>query len=169
MSADVLTDSCIAAIERGEYSLVVINYANPDMVGHTGVMTAATEAIQTVDHCIGRLLDAVGRMGGTLLITADHGNAELMEGPDGQAWTAHTTNPVPVILVEGEKRNWPAWATPFAYARTEGLQTLLPPCFRSWASRNPRPCQIHIDRSDRDSVAVERQTPSAGLIHPHLT
>ena len=104
MSADILTNSCIAAIEKGEYSLVVINYANPDMVGHTGVMTAATEAIQTVDHCIGRLLDAVGRMGGTLLITADHGNAELMQGPDGQAWTAHTTNPVPVILVEGERR-----------------------------------------------------------------
>ena len=104
MSAASLTDSCIAAIERGDYALVVINYANPDMVGHTGVMTAATEAIQTVDHCIGRLLDAVGRMGGTLLITADHGNAEVMQGPDGQAWTAHTTNPVPVILVEGEKR-----------------------------------------------------------------
>ena len=104
MSAASLTDSCIAAIEPGDYALVVINYANPDMVGLTEVMTAATEAIQTVDHCIGRLLDAVGRMGGTLLITADHGNVEVMQGPDGQAWTAHTTNPVPVILVEGEKR-----------------------------------------------------------------
>ena len=104
MSAGDLTDSCIAAIGKGVYSLIVINYANPDMVGHTGVMNAATEAIETVDGCLGRLLDAVGRQGGTLLITADHGNAELMQGPDGQAWTAHTTNPVPVILVEGERR-----------------------------------------------------------------
>ena len=126
MSADVLTDSCIAAIERGEYSLVVINYANPDMVGHTGVMTAATEAIQTVDHCIGRLLDAVGRMGGTLLITADHGNAELMEGPDGQAWTAHTTNPVPVILVEGEKRKLPGMGNAIRLRENGGLADIAP-------------------------------------------
>ena len=104
MSADQLTASCIEAIESGVYSLIVINYANPDMVGHTGVMDAAMNAIQTVDRCVGRLLDAVGRQGGTMLITADHGNAELMQGPDGQAWTAHTTNPVPVILIEGERR-----------------------------------------------------------------
>ena len=126
MSADTLTDSCIAAIERGEYSLVVINYANPDMVGHTGVMSAATEAIQTVDHCIGRLLDAVGRMGGTLLITADHGNAELMQGPDGQAWTAHTTNPVPVILVEGEKRKLPGMGNALRLRDNGGLADIAP-------------------------------------------
>ena len=126
MSADVLTDSCIAAIERGQYSLVVINYANPDMVGHTGVMSAATEAIQTVDHCIGRLLDAVGRMGGTLLITADHGNAELMQGPDGQAWTAHTTNPVPVILVEGEKRKLPGMGNALRLRDNGGLADIAP-------------------------------------------
>ena len=104
MSAETLTDSCIAAITSGIYSLVVINYANPDMVGHTGQMEATTEAIATVDHCVGRLLEATGRMGGTMLITADHGNAEVMQGPDGRPWTAHTTNPVPVILVEGERR-----------------------------------------------------------------
>ena len=126
MSADTLTDSCIAAIERGEYSLVVINYANPDMVGHTGVMSAATEAIQTVDLCIGRLLDAVGRMGGTLLITADHGNAELMEGPDGQAWTAHTTNPVPVILVEGEKRKVAGMGNAIRLRDDGGLADIAP-------------------------------------------
>ena len=126
MSADVLTDSCIAAIERGQYSLVVINYANPDMVGHTGVMDAATEAIQTVDHCIGRLLDAVGRMGGTLLITADHGNAELMQGPDGQAWTAHTTNPVPVILVEGEKRKVAGMGNAIQLRNDGGLADIAP-------------------------------------------
>ena len=82
----------------------MINYANPDMVGHTGQMEATTEAIAAVDHCVGRLLEATGRLGGTMLITADHGNAEVMQGPDGRPWTAHTTNPVPVILVEGERR-----------------------------------------------------------------
>ena len=104
MSADELTDGCIAAIKKGIYSLVVINYANPDMVGHTGDMEATVEAIGCVDRCIGRILDATGQMGGTLLITADHGNAEMMQGPDQRPWTAHTTNPVPFVLVEGEKR-----------------------------------------------------------------
>ncbi len=104
MSADELTDGCVAAIKKGIYSLVVINYANPDMVGHTGDMEATVEAIGCVDHCIGRILDATGQMGGTLLITADHGNAEVMQGPDQRPWTAHTTNPVPFVLVEGEKR-----------------------------------------------------------------
>ncbi len=104
MSANVLTQSCMKAIESGLYSLVIINYANPDMVGHTGVMDATKEAIHTVDTCIGRILKSVGKTSGTLLITADHGNAELMQGPNGEAWTAHTTNPVPVILIEGEKR-----------------------------------------------------------------
>jgi len=104
MSADTLTDGCVAAIRKGIYSLVVINYANPDMVGHTGDMNATVEAIGCVDRCVGRLLDATGQMGGTLLITADHGNAEVMQGPDQRPWTAHTTNPVPFIMVEGEKR-----------------------------------------------------------------
>ena len=104
MSADELTDGCVAAIKKGIYSLVVINYANPDMVGHTGDMEATVEAIGCVDRCIGRILDATGQMGGTLLITADHGNAEMMQGPDQRPWTAHTTNPVPFVLVEGEKR-----------------------------------------------------------------
>ncbi len=105
MSANQLTDNCIAALNKRVYSLVVINYANPDMVGHTGRMDATEQAITTVDHCIGRLVEATNRLGGTVLITADHGNAELMEGEDGRPWTAHTTNPVPVILVEGEKRS----------------------------------------------------------------
>ncbi len=104
MSADTLTDSCTKAIESGIYSLIVINYANPDMVGHTGILEAAKEAINKVDACIGRILESTGKMSGTLLITADHGNAEVMQGADGEPWTAHTTNPVPVILIEGEKR-----------------------------------------------------------------
>ncbi len=104
MSADELTESCIKAIDSGIYSLVVINFANPDMVGHSGIMQAAIKANEKVDLCVGKLLNAIGKLGGSLLITADHGNSEMMIGPDGQPWTAHTTNPVPVILIEGEKR-----------------------------------------------------------------
>jgi 2,3-bisphosphoglycerate-independent phosphoglycerate mutase len=126
MSAEQLTDSCIAAINKGIYSLVVINYANPDMVGHTGQMEATTAAIATVDYCVGRLLEATGRMGGTMLITADHGNAEVMQGADGRPWTAHTTNPVPVILVEGEKRKLPGLANDIHLREHGGLADIAP-------------------------------------------
>jgi len=103
MSAKEVTDVATQAIESGEYGLVVINYANPDMVGHTGVMDAAVAAIEAVDVNLGRILNSTGKMGGTLLITADHGNAEYMKDEDGNPWTAHTTNEVPFILVEGER------------------------------------------------------------------
>ena len=126
MSAEELTESCTAAIDKGIYSLIVINFANPDMVGHTGVMEATVAAIQTVDRCVGRVLDAVGRQGGTILVTADHGNAELMQGPDGQAWTAHTTNPVPLILVEGERRKLPGHGNDVSLRRDGGLADLAP-------------------------------------------
>ena len=126
MSAQDLTDSCIAAINKGIYSLVVINYANPDMVGHTGQMEATKEAIKAVDTCVGRLMEATNRMGGTLLVTADHGNAEVMEGPDGRPWTAHTTNPVPVILVEGEKRKLPGHGTNVQLREGGGLADIAP-------------------------------------------
>ncbi len=126
MSAQDLTASCIAAINKGIYSLVVINYANPDMVGHTGQMEATKEAIHAVDTCVGRLMEATNRMGGTLLITADHGNAEVMEGPDGRPWTAHTTNPVPVILVEGEKRKLPGHGTNVQLRDSGGLADIAP-------------------------------------------
>ena len=126
MNAEILTVSCIEAIEKGVYSLVVINYANPDMVGHTGVMEAAVEAIETVDQCVGRVLDAVGRMGGTMIITADHGNAELMQGDDGQAWTAHTTNPVPLVLVEGERRKLRGMGNAIRLRDNGGLADIAP-------------------------------------------
>jgi len=126
MSAEQLTANCIAAINKGIYALVVINYANPDMVGHTGQMDATQEAIAMVDRCVGRLMEATNRMGGTLLITADHGNAELMEGPDGRAWTAHTTNPVPVILVEGERRKLPGHGTAVQLREGGGLADVAP-------------------------------------------
>jgi 2,3-bisphosphoglycerate-independent phosphoglycerate mutase len=126
MSAEKLTASCIAAINKGIYSLVVINYANPDMVGHTGQLQATEEAITTVDRCVGKLLEATSKMGGTMLITADHGNAEVMQGPDGRPWTAHTTNPVPVILVEGEKRQLPGHGTDVKLREGGGLADIAP-------------------------------------------
>jgi 2,3-bisphosphoglycerate-independent phosphoglycerate mutase len=104
MSAEAVTDVACAAIAKEIYSLVVMNYANPDMVGHTGNQEAAIVAIETVDRCLGRLLECIGKVGGTVLITADHGNAEYMSDEQGNPWTAHTTNPVPLILVEGERR-----------------------------------------------------------------
>lgn len=104
MSAVELTNVACPAIEKGIYSLVVINYANPDMVGHTGNLDAAETAIQTVDSCLAKLLNSINQMGGTTIITADHGNAEYMGDENGNPWTAHTTNPVPLILIEGEGR-----------------------------------------------------------------
>ncbi|HBB30387.1 MAG TPA: 2,3-bisphosphoglycerate-independent phosphoglycerate mutase [Cyanobacteria bacterium UBA8803] len=111
MSAVAVTDVAIAAIEKGIYSLIVINYANPDMVGHTGQMAACVQAIETVDRCLGRLVESINRSGGTAIITADHGNAEYMLDENGKPWTAHTTNPVPFILVEGEKLKIPGHGT----------------------------------------------------------
>ena len=104
MSAQAVTDAVCNAVDKGIYSLIVVNYANPDMVGHTGNLEAAVQAIETVDRCLGKVIEKVNKAGGTLLITADHGNAEYMRDADGNPWTAHTTNPVPFILVEGENR-----------------------------------------------------------------
>ena len=102
MSAPELTDKVAAAIDSGKYDLIVLNYANPDMVGHTGSLPAAIKAVETVDAGLGRLADAVRRQGGALLVTADHGNCELMKDPEtGGPHTAHTTNPVPVLLMGG--------------------------------------------------------------------
>jgi 2,3-bisphosphoglycerate-independent phosphoglycerate mutase len=107
MSAMVATDRAVEAISQRTYSFVVLNYANPDMVGHTGNYEATVRAIETVDTCLGRLLSAIVTVGGTALILADHGNAEQMWDEMGRPWTAHTTNPVPAILVEGEGRKIP--------------------------------------------------------------
>lgn len=105
MSAVEVTDKLLAALADQEaagtpYDMVILNFANGDMVGHTGVMDAAVKACETVDQCIGRISAYFRQKGGTLLITADHGNAEMMVNPDtGEPYTAHTLNPVPLILV----------------------------------------------------------------------
>jgi len=102
MSAPELTDKVVAAIESGKYDLIVLNYANPDMVGHTGNLPAAIRAVEAVDAGLGRIAQAIGKQGGALLITADHGNCELMRDPvTGGPHTSHTTNPVPVLLMGG--------------------------------------------------------------------
>jgi 2,3-bisphosphoglycerate-independent phosphoglycerate mutase len=102
MSAEELTDKAVAAINTAKYDLIVLNFANPDMVGHTGSLPAAIKAVETVDTDLGRIAAAVRQQGGALLVTADHGNCELMKDPTtGGPHTAHTTNPVPVLLLGG--------------------------------------------------------------------
>jgi 2,3-bisphosphoglycerate-independent phosphoglycerate mutase len=105
MSAPELTDKVVAAIDSKKYDLIVLNFANPDMVGHTGSLPAAIKAVETVDAGLGRIAAAVEKQGGALLVTADHGNCELMRDPEtGGPHTAHTTNPVPVLLMGGDAK-----------------------------------------------------------------
>ncbi len=126
MSAEDLTISCSNAIKSGKYAFVVINFANPDMVGHTGNINATIKAIEKVDNCIGRIVNATGEMGGSILITADHGNAEVMKGPSGEPWTAHTTNKVPLIFIEGEKRKIPNMGNEIFLRDNAGLADIAP-------------------------------------------
>jgi 2,3-bisphosphoglycerate-independent phosphoglycerate mutase len=111
MSAPEVTDKLLAALAEQEaagtpYDMVILNFANGDMVGHTGVMEAAVKACETVDLCIGRIAAYFREKGGSLLITADHGNAEKMVNPEtGEPYTAHTLNPVPLILVDHALRD----------------------------------------------------------------
>lgn len=102
MSAEGVTQGLIDAIESRDYAFLLVNYANPDMVGHTGDLQAAIKAVETVDACLGRVLDTLAAAGGTALVTADHGNCETMVDPDtGKPHTAHTVNPVTISLVAG--------------------------------------------------------------------
>jgi 2,3-bisphosphoglycerate-independent phosphoglycerate mutase len=101
MSAPEVTDHFVAAIGAG-YDLIVVNYANPDMVGHTGSLPAAIAACEEIDRDLGRVLEALEAAGGAMVLTADHGNCETMIDPvTGGPHTAHTTNPVPVVLIGG--------------------------------------------------------------------
>ncbi|MBA3359409.1 MAG: alkaline phosphatase family protein, partial [Thermoleophilaceae bacterium] len=107
MSARKAADAFVERWEGGDYAFGIINFANPDMVGHTGVIEAAVRAIETVDECLGRVVSAVHESGGACIVTADHGNADHMLEPDGSPNTAHSMNPVPVVVTAqaGELRD----------------------------------------------------------------
>ncbi len=105
MSAPEVCDKLVDAIKSDKYDVIIINFANPDMVGHTGVQAAAVKAIETVDGCVGRAVEALKEVDGQMFICADHGNAEqLIDYETGEPWTAHTTNPVPFILVNADPK-----------------------------------------------------------------
>lgn len=105
MSAYEVTDKVLEELDGGEFDVVILNYANCDMVGHTGVIPAAVKAVNTVDECVKKVLDKILEMGGSALLTADHGNADKLLSEDGSPFTAHTTNPVPVVLVSDKYKN----------------------------------------------------------------
>lgn len=102
MSAYEVTEKVLAKLDGNEYDVVILNFANCDMVGHTGVFDAAVKAVKTVDECVGKVVDKILAMGGSAIITADHGNADKMQDEDGSPFTAHTTNKVPLIVVGKE-------------------------------------------------------------------
>lgn len=104
MSAGLVTDELLARIDSGVYDVIILNFANCDMVGHTGIEAAAIKAVETVDACAGRVVAKVREKGGAVLITADHGNAEQMQDDNGEPFTAHTTNPVRLILVDDSRK-----------------------------------------------------------------
>ena len=105
MSAPQVCDKLVEAIKSDKYDVVIINFANPDMVGHTGVEAAAVKAVETVDECVGRAVEALKEVNGQMFICADHGNAEqLVDYETGEPFTAHTTNPVPFILVNADPK-----------------------------------------------------------------
>ncbi|MHB1418465.1 MAG: 2,3-bisphosphoglycerate-independent phosphoglycerate mutase [Bacillota bacterium] len=119
MSANEVTDKVVEAIAKGIYEVIILNYANPDMVGHTGIMDAAVLAVEAVDRCLGRLLEAVRSQKGALILTADHGNAEKMTDPvTGGPFTAHTVDDVPFILVDDRYRG--------AHLQRGSLQDIAP-------------------------------------------
>ena len=99
MSAPEVTEEAVKRIESGNYDVIILNFANCDMVGHTGVFDAAVKAVEAVDKCVGEVTDAVLNAGGVVFLTADHGNAEKMKNPDGSPFTAHTTNVVPFAVI----------------------------------------------------------------------
>ena len=127
MSAYEVTDKCVERIQSGNYDVVILNFANCDMVGHTGVYEAAVKAVETVDECVGRVVDATRAMGGIAMITADHGNAEEMRKPDGSPMTAHTTTLVPFILVGTDARLHPGRLADIAPTMLDLMGLACPP------------------------------------------
>jgi 2,3-bisphosphoglycerate-independent phosphoglycerate mutase len=105
MSAYLVTDKVLEELDSGEFDVIILNFANCDMVGHTGVIEAAVKAVGTVDECVKKVVDKILSMDGAVLLTADHGNADKLLSEDGSPFTAHTTNPVPVVLISNEYKN----------------------------------------------------------------
>lgn len=106
MSAGELTEKVLGKLEENNNDVIIINYANPDMVGHTGIFDAAVKAVEEVDKDIDKVISKVLELGGSVLVTADHGNVDLMEDKEtGTPFTSHTTNPVPLILISDEYKN----------------------------------------------------------------
>lgn len=104
MSAPEVCENVLKAVKNPEYGFILVNFANPDMVGHTGVIEAAVKACQVVDECVGKIAEACKENGVTMLLTADHGNSEVMVNPEtGKPQTAHTTNKVPFVLINAPK------------------------------------------------------------------
>ncbi|MEN9203349.1 MAG: 2,3-bisphosphoglycerate-independent phosphoglycerate mutase [Thermostichus sp. DG_1_6_bins_120] len=161
MSAAEVTEKVIEAISRREYSLVVLNYANPDMVGHTGNYEATVKALEAVDRCIGKLLAAVVKVGGTTLIVADHGNAELMWDENHNPWTAHTTNPVPCILVEGEGRKIPGHGTDVKLRSDGTLADVAPTLLEILGLPKPQEMTGHSLLQPADYSVLQRHPTSA--------
>ncbi len=133
MSCREVTDAFLARWREGGLGLVVCNLANLDMVGHTGIIPAAIAACETVDENVGRIVEAVLAAGGRVLLTADHGNAEEMLDHAGQPQTAHSKNPVPLVLVEGE----PDWAQQRYTLREGVLGDLAPTILDLWSLPAP--------------------------------
>ena len=107
MSAEGIADTVVNAIEKGAFDVIIVNFANADMVGHSGKIEPTVKAVETVDRCLGRIYKAIRQRGGAMLVTADHGNAEMMIDPaTGGPHTAHTTNPVPFIVVSEDARRF---------------------------------------------------------------
>ncbi len=130
MSAYEVADNLVDAIKSEKYDVIVVNFANPDMVGHTGIMEAAVKAIEAVDECVGKAYDALMEKNGQMFICADHGNAEKLVDTDGSPFTAHTTNPVPFILVNYDE----------AYTLREGgcLADIVPTLIEMMGMEQPK-------------------------------
>lgn len=120
MSAQLITNELVTAIEQKQFDVIICNFANADMIGHTGIMSATITAIETIDTCLGRILEAINKFGGQAIITSDHGNAETMwDDNNKQPHTAHTTNLVPIIYIGPQKIR-------FKTNKTYGLQDVAP-------------------------------------------
>jgi 2,3-bisphosphoglycerate-independent phosphoglycerate mutase len=132
MSAREVTDKLVRAIEPKRYGFILVNFANPDMVGHTGILAAAVQAVKVVDECVGRLWQAASRAGMAMLVTADHGNCEMMVDPEtGQPHTAHTLGPVPFLLADPDLKG--------AKLRAEGvLADVAPTALQVMGLKQPK-------------------------------